>query len=146
MYDLLAPVHEDARRVGADVHERCDGAACTLNGTILQELAELIEKHNSDGLGIVAECECADRGGAHEKVLAKDMPPMQMHSGTAENISADEEICREKENSARRPLAAEHAEEKEQRCRRDAHAHGQVRAPLRLCMHASAPAFMRLCC
>ena len=74
MYDFFAPIHEDARRVGADVHERRDGAACALDGTILQELTELIEQHDGGGLGVVAEREGAERGGAHEKVLAKEMP------------------------------------------------------------------------
>ena len=146
MYDFLAPVHEDARRVGADVHERRDGAACALDGTILQELTELIEQHDGGGLGIVAEREGAERGGAHEKVLAKDMPPPQIYGGAPEHIGTDEDIRCEKENGARRPLAAEHTEEKEQGCRRDACARGQVRASLRLRVRASAPAIMRLCC
>ena len=146
VYDFLVPVHEDARRVGADVHERRDGAACALDGTILQELTELIEQHDSGGLGVVAEREGAERGGAHEKVLTKEMPLPQIHGGAPENIGTDEDIRREKENGARRPLAAEHTEEKEQSCRRDARARGQVRASLRRRVCASAPAIMRLCC
>ena len=146
MYDFLAPVHEDVRRVGADVHERRDGAACALDSTILQELTELVEQHDGGGLGVVGEREGAERGGAHEKVLAKEMPLPQIYGGAPEHIGTDEDIRREKENGARRPLAAEHTEEKEQGCRRDARARGQVRASLRRRVRASAPAIMRLCC
>jgi len=79
-------------------------------------------------------------------VLAKEMSMPQIYGGAPEHIGTDEDIRCEKENGARRPLAAEHAEEKEQSCRRDARARGQVRASLRLRVRASAPAIMRLCC
>ena len=122
-YLLLSAAAQNARRIGADIHERGDGAARTLHRIALEPLADLVEQHNGDALGVVAERECADGCNRHEEIFIKDAPVTDVHRGAPEDVPADQRVGGEEENHAGHALLEDHPGDEKCRCPADTTEH-----------------------
>ena len=86
------------RVVRTDVHERADVFPAFVDGKALEQLADLIEKHNGDGLGIIAAFvdqgndHSTDRRHSHKKVLVKDLSVPDALEGFEQDIVANRQI------------------------------------------------------
>ena len=122
-YLLLSAAAQNARRIGADIQERGDGAARALDRIGLEPLADLVEQHNGDTLGVVAERECPDGCNRHEEIFIKDAPVTDVHRGAPEDVPADQRIGCEEENHAGHALLEDHPGDEKRRCPADATEH-----------------------
>ena len=68
---LPAALHADA--VGAQGQQGADVAPRTVDGAVLQRLADGIEEHDGHALGILADGESPDRSDHHEEELVEDV-------------------------------------------------------------------------
>ena len=137
-YLLLRTVAQDACRVGTDVHERGDGAAGALNGVALEPLSDLIEQHDGNALGVVAEGNRAEGGDCNEEVLVKDASLADVHRRAPENVPADESVGCEEEYDTDGNVFEDHSPDEECCCSADAHEHS-----LLLLRHCCRP-FLRI--
>ena len=91
----------DIRVVGADVHQGADVAAALADGVALEQLAYLVEQHDRDGLAkigaalIHGQRDGTDSSDGHKEVFIKDLLVENALEGLAENVIADDYICRE---------------------------------------------------
>ena len=138
-YLLLSAVTHDACCIGTDIHEGRDGAAGALHGIALEPLANLVEQHDGDALGVVTEGECADGGDRHEEVLVKDAPVTDARRRAPENVPPDERVCCEEEYDTDDAVFEDHSRDEECCCSADAHEH-----PLLFLRHVCFPLFSLL--
>ena len=133
-YLFFLAAAQDTCGVGTNIHERRDGAARTLYGVGLEPLADLIEQHDCDALGVVSKENSADGRDRHEEVFVKDAPMPDVDGGTPENIPADERIRGEEQCHADSGVLEDHAGNEERRRTADAIEH-----PLLFFRHRASP-------
>ena len=98
----------DVRVVGADVHQRADAAAAAADGDALEQLADLVEEHDGDGLVEVAAAlddrqrDRAERRHGHQEVLVEDLPVSDAERGLAQDVPADDPVGGGVQDAARR--------------------------------------------
>ena len=126
--DLLElAVALDVGIVGANVHERRDAAAGLADGVALEQLADLIEEHDRDGLGVVTaffvhgERDRADGRDRHEEVFVEHLMVADALPCLAQNVVADGDIGGEVEHGGDEHRHGNEFRGKEQR-RRDQNA------------------------
>ncbi len=82
----------DGGGIGTDIHQVGDGFAGAVDSKILKKFADLIEQHDGNGFGSVAEEERADRGDAHEEVFVKEAALNEITEGVPDDIVTEEDI------------------------------------------------------
>ena len=91
----------DVGVVGADVHQGADVLAALAHGVALEQLADLVEQHDGDGLVVVAalfidsQGEGADGGHGHQEVLVEYPAVEDALPGLLHNVVADDGVGRQ---------------------------------------------------
>ena len=128
---LEGPVPLDVRIVRADVHQRGDALAALADGVGLEQLADLVEQHDCDGLGEIAAAlvqrqrDGADRGHRHEEVLIEHLSVQDALARLVQDVVADDQVGRQVQDRRR-----EHGQRRE--ARRDQQDRGDDDAPQHL--------------
>ena len=117
-------LHLEVGVVRADVHQRGDAAAAAADGDALEELADLVEEHDRDGLVEVAAAlldgqgDRAERRHRHQEVFVKDLPVFDAQRGLAQDVPADAEIGGGIQHTSRPERQRQEIDQQQQR-RRD---------------------------
>ena len=88
----------DVGIVRADVHERRDVPAALADRVALEQLADLVEQHNGDGLGEVRvlfvdrQRDRTERGDGHQEVFVEHTAVADALGGLFQDIIADDQI------------------------------------------------------
>ena len=113
---LQAAVPLDIGIVRADVHQSADVLPALAHGIALEQLADLIEQHDRDGLGIVpaaginGQGESAHGSHCHQEVLVKDLPVQDPPAGLLQNVGSDHQIGEQIQGQPERPPDGEQAQ------------------------------------
>ena len=86
--------------IRTNIHEFGDRPAALADRIALEQLANLVEPHNSDALGVFAERHRANRRHRHQEVLIKYLPVHDALEGLAKNIVTDRQVRDQEEQKA----------------------------------------------
>ena len=86
---LLTSASEKAFCVGADIHQRTDRFARTVDSVRLEQLTDLIEQHNRDTFHIIADRKRADRRHAHQEGFVEPLALQDIADRAVNDFPAD---------------------------------------------------------
>ena len=84
-----------------DIHETRDVLAGLPEGVLLEPLADEVEGHDGDGLGVLAGREGTDRRHEHEERLIHRLAVFDAEEGLADHVVAAQEVRNQVRNQAR---------------------------------------------
>ena len=108
MFNDPCAVAFDGRAVGPDIHEVLNRIARAIHRIVLQELAELIQQHNRDGLREFSDAKRADARKRHQKRFAENVPAKQPLDCAEYNVVSDDKVARQKDRKLNVPRNVKH--------------------------------------
>ena len=143
--DLLAGLHHDDRAdghlirvhlhqlpvllnvgvVGTDVHQGADVLAALAHGVALEQLADLVEQHDGDGLVVVAalfidgQREGADGGHGHQEILVEHLAVEDAAPRLPQNVIANDGVDRQVQRQPQPAGDGDHVQRRQHHRRED---------------------------
>ena len=97
-HGLTLAVTHDHGMVGPDGNQRLDIAPRAAHGTVLQQLADAIQRHHCHGLGILTDGKGADAGHRHQQEFAEQFALTGLFNGFAQHTQPRGQPCHGKPN------------------------------------------------
>lgn len=82
----------------ADIHHLGDGVARFVDRIVFEEIAYLVEQHDSNRFGEFRQAERADGSDAHEEILVEDVARRDVTGRFLENGPAEHQVGNEEDN------------------------------------------------